>query len=101
MPHQAASQSGRLTKGIQDVEQIIASNKAHADDLQKEITEHIGKVGEIIYTSYGQEGDPGRLVLELKAKIEQLEKIVKAGSANQFQSLVGELAQGFLDLWSK
>ena len=90
---------GQLGKGIQDVNARIAQNEQHINQLENAVTGYVLKIGKIIYTAYGQKGDPGRALLDLQDKIEQdLETIAAARSG---QPNTDRIAQLILDEWSE
>lgn len=90
---------GQLGRGIQDVKARIATNEQIVNQLANEVNGYVLKIGKIIYTSYGHEGDPGRALLDLKDKIERNLETLAAARAGQPNT--GRIAQLILDDWSE
>jgi hypothetical protein len=59
--------------------------------LENEVQGHVLKIGKIIYTAYGQEGDPGRILLDLKQTMEQVIETME--SARTGRGNAAEVAQ--------
>jgi hypothetical protein len=90
-----------LGRGIQSVQSNIAVNQKRANDLRNDISSSLIRIGGIVYTSYGQKKDPGRLVLSLKESIDNAVDALRAGNTRQGLELVGKVGQITLDLWSE
>ncbi len=59
-----------VAKGIRDVSSRIERNTVIADQLKETMQEQISKYGEIVYSVYGQEQDPVKVLMDLKEAYE-------------------------------
>src|SRR4029077_7683409 len=91
------TRSKPLARGIRDVKARIAQNQQIAGELKEAMTEHLQKMGEMIYSTYGQEKDPGRLVMELNKALDDTLNAVKNGKTGQVWPAVGQLGQALMD----
>jgi hypothetical protein len=98
-----AQQSGQqvpLAKGIADVQERIKNNTKLIDDMNATVQEHLLRFGEIIYTVYGQENDPAKKLLDLKAAYDAVHSAVVNGVTGQVNAAIGQLGQVLLDCGS-
>jgi hypothetical protein len=87
-----------LGRGIQDVTDRIAQNKRQVGQLDNDVQGRVLQIGKIIYTAYGQTGDPGRVLLDLKETTEQVIQTIEAARTGRGNA--AEVAQLILDDWS-
>src|SRR5215475_3762377 len=74
---QAPSPSRPLGRGIADIQARIQRNKQLTDELQEAVAGHVQSIGELIYAAYGQNQDPGRLLIELKKAYDDVHNAVQ------------------------
>jgi hypothetical protein len=89
-----------LAPGIADVQARIATNTKLMDGLSEAVQDHISKFGEILYTVYGQQGDPAKKLLDLKQAYDAVHSAVVNGVTGQVGPAVGQLGQALLDFGS-
>lgn len=97
---QPKSKSRPLARGISDVQARIAKEQEEADHLQNAVSEHVLNIGKILYSTYGQEGDPAKKLIDLKNAYESVHSAVENGVTGQVWPAVGQFGQALLDFGS-
>ena len=97
---QPSGQPAPLAKGIGDVQARIEQSTKQIDGLKEAFQEHLNKFGEIIYSVYGQEGDPAKKLLDLKVAYDGVHDAVINGVTGRIAPAVGQLGQALLDCGS-
>jgi hypothetical protein len=90
-----------LARGIADIQSRIQADKRLASSLEEAVQDHVAKFGEILYGTYGQEGDPAVKLLNLKEAYDSVHSVVENGITGQVWPAVGQLGQAVLDFWSE
>jgi hypothetical protein len=90
-----------LSRGIADIQSRIQADKRLASSLEEAVQDHVAKFGEILYSTYGQEGDPAVKLLKLKEAYDSVHSAVENGVTGQVWPAVGQLGQAVLDFWSE
>jgi len=99
-PSKSQAKSRPLAKGIADVQARIAKNNELANSLQDAVREHAIKIGEILYSSYGQKKSPATKLIKLKEAYESVHGAVENGVTGQVWPAVGQFGQALLDFGS-
>src|SRR5215217_5424983 len=87
-------------RGISDVKTRISRSEEFRRVHDQQLQKHLQNFGEIIYGIYGQEGDPAKVLIQLKQSYEAVLDALKNGVTGQVWPAVGQLGQAILDYWS-
>jgi hypothetical protein len=96
-----AAATGPLDRGIENLRNIQQKRRTQIDELKEEAGERVVSIAEVIYEAYGQQRDPGRLLVELKNVVDEAVEGIRAGRMGDVPDALGRASQLALDLWSE